>query len=124
MLWLALTLTAAVCESGRDILSKRGLRDNDPYLVAWLLNVFALPLLLALLAHDGLPGLNAKFWWALAGKNLARDHHLLHFAGAFVDAQGTHFAVERFHRTTAHEAGGAVQLQSLIDDLLGGLGGE
>lgn len=65
MAWFGLSLLTALCESLKDVFSKKGLRDADEYVMAWALRFFALPFLLPLLFFVEIPDLGNKFWPAL-----------------------------------------------------------
>ena len=65
MAWFGLSLLTALCESLKDVFSKKGLRDVDEYVMAWSLRFFALPFLLPILFFVKIPDLGNKFWPAL-----------------------------------------------------------
>ncbi|MDN5874971.1 MAG: hypothetical protein L0H29_11395, partial [Sinobacteraceae bacterium] len=53
-----------------------------------------------------------------------RDDRPLHLRGALVDPRRPDIPVEVLERMPALQCAGAVQLHRLVDDPLGGLGGE
>src|SRR5438105_10846779 len=57
-------------------------------------------------------------------QELAGDDQLLDLAGALVDAEGAHLAVQALDGGAAHDALAAVDLHRPVHDALGGLGGE
>ena len=65
MIWIALALLTAFCESFKDVFSKKGLADIDEYVIAWALRFFALPFLLPILFFIKIPPLGSEFWLAL-----------------------------------------------------------
>src|SRR3546814_20819038 len=50
----------------------------------------------------------------------ARDHHLLHFGRALIDAQRTNFAIEALHRLALDHTQPAEHLDGLADDAMRG----
>src|SRR5687768_8429760 len=60
----------------------------------------------------------------LPAQELARNDELLDLAGALVDAQGPHLAVELLDLDAAHHPEAAVELHRGVDDAEGRLGGE
>jgi uncharacterized membrane protein len=65
MSWLIFAALTALCESLKDVFSKRGLKQADEYMIAFALRFFALPFLLPILLFIDIPALNWKFWTAL-----------------------------------------------------------
>ncbi|MDZ7360790.1 MAG: DMT family transporter [candidate division KSB1 bacterium] len=65
MTWVVLSLLKALCESLKDVFSKKGLADIDEYVIAWSLRFFALPFLLPMLLFVKIPALGDQFWPAL-----------------------------------------------------------
>jgi uncharacterized membrane protein len=65
MTWVVLSLLTALCESLKDVFSKKGLANIDEYVIAWSLRFFALPFLLSILFFVKLPALTKDFWLAL-----------------------------------------------------------
>jgi uncharacterized membrane protein len=65
MLWVVFSSLTALCESLKDVFSKKGLADIDEYVIAWSLRFFALPFLLPILFFVKLPALTKDFWLAL-----------------------------------------------------------
>jgi len=65
MLWIVYVLLTALCESLKDVFSKKGLADIDEYVIAWSLRFFALPFLLPILFFIKIPNLTKAFWFAL-----------------------------------------------------------
>ncbi|MCI0698202.1 DMT family transporter [candidate division KSB1 bacterium] len=65
MTWFVLSLLTALCESLKDVFSKRGLEDIDEYVIAWSLRFFAVLFLLPILFFVKLPTLTKDFWLAL-----------------------------------------------------------
>jgi uncharacterized membrane protein len=65
MTWIVFALSTAVCESLKDVFSKKGLANIDEYVIAWSLRFFALPFLLPILFFVKLPALAKDFWLAL-----------------------------------------------------------
>jgi uncharacterized membrane protein len=65
MAWIALSLLTALCESLKDVFSKKGLANVDEYVIAWSLRFFALPFLLTMLFFVKTPTLTKDFWLAL-----------------------------------------------------------
>ncbi len=65
MTWVVLSLLTALCESLKDVFSKKGLADIDEYVIAWSLRFFAVPFLLPILFFVKLPALTKDFWLAL-----------------------------------------------------------
>jgi uncharacterized membrane protein len=65
MTWIALSILTALCESFKDVFSKRGLENIDEYMIAWSLRFFALPFLLPILFFIKIPSLTRDFWLAL-----------------------------------------------------------
>ena len=70
MLWLMLAFGAALFESLKDLFSKKGLQQIDPYIVAWAMPLYAMPFLLATLPFIDVPTIEPRFWPALAGSGL------------------------------------------------------
>lgn len=66
MNWLIFSILAAFCESMRDVLSKKNLRNLDEYFIAWALQFFGLLFLLPGLFFIEIPPLKKEFWGALA----------------------------------------------------------
>jgi len=62
MIWLVLALVAAVCVGISDIIAKRILKKEDPYLVALGKLIFAAPFLLVMLFFIEVPVLGPLFW--------------------------------------------------------------
>src|ERR1043165_404109 len=60
---------------------------------------------------------------ALAAEQVARDHHAVHFGGAFADALDAHLAVPAFERHLARHPEPAEHLDAAVDHLAGDLGG-
>src|SRR5262245_61874510 len=56
--------------------------------------------------------------------HVARDHELLDLAGAFVDAEQPHVAIEPLDAVVGHVTGAAVDLHRAIGDTPAHLGGE
>jgi uncharacterized membrane protein len=65
MTWVILSLLTALCESLKDVFSKKGLADIDEYVIAWSLRFFALPFLLPILFFVKTPTITKGFWLAL-----------------------------------------------------------
>ncbi len=65
MTWIVFALLTAVCESLKDVFSKKGLANIDEYVIAWSLRFFALPFLLPVLFFVKTPTLTKDFWLAL-----------------------------------------------------------
>lgn len=65
MTWLVLSLLTALCESLKDVFSKKGLANIDEYVIAWSLRFFAVPFLLPILFFIKIPNLTKEFWFAL-----------------------------------------------------------
>jgi uncharacterized membrane protein len=71
MTWLYFSLAAATFESLRDVFSKivtnKGDRPLDEYLVAWGLRAFTLIIYIPwlLLSPEPIPNIGKDFWWAL-----------------------------------------------------------
>lgn len=65
MIWIAFALLTALCESLKDVFSKKGLADIDEYVIAWSLRFFALPFLLPILFFIKIPPLGNGFLIAL-----------------------------------------------------------
>ena len=66
MIWIVFALLTALCESFKDVFSKKGLADIDEYVIAWALRFFALPFLLPILFFIKIPPLGQGFWIALS----------------------------------------------------------
>ncbi len=66
MTWIAFALLTALCESLKDVFSKKGLANIDEYVIAWALRFFALPFLLPILFFIKIPPLGQEFWIALS----------------------------------------------------------
>jgi len=65
MTWFVLSLLTALCESLKDVFSKKGLKITDEYVISWSLRFFALFFLLPILFFIDIPLLGEKFWIAL-----------------------------------------------------------
>ncbi|MGH7450308.1 MAG: EamA family transporter [bacterium] len=65
MIWIVFSLLTALCESLKDVFSKKGLANIDEYVIAWSLRFFALPFLMPILFFVKLPALTKNFWLAL-----------------------------------------------------------
>jgi drug/metabolite transporter (DMT)-like permease len=65
MPWFLLAAITAACETGRDLLGKRGVRSIDPLVVAFLVNAGGAVALAPLAAMAGMPGIGPPFWGAL-----------------------------------------------------------
>lgn len=65
MTWIVLSFLTALCESLKDVFSKKGLTNVDEYVIAWSLRFFALPFLLPMLLFVRIPALGNQFWPAL-----------------------------------------------------------
>ncbi|NEO12247.1 MULTISPECIES: EamA family transporter [unclassified Moorena] len=65
MLWLIFASLTALFASGKDLTSKRGLKNVDAYIVSWALFFFYLPVLLPLLFVIEIPELGRYFGLAL-----------------------------------------------------------
>ncbi len=65
MLWILFACLTALFESLKDLVSKQRLQATDPYLVAWSLAFFSLPLLWPLVLWLGIPPLGPQFGLAL-----------------------------------------------------------
>lgn len=65
MLWLILSLFAALSQSTRDLLSKRCLQNLDEYAVTFSRSIFSSFCLLPLLFLIELPRLDMTFWFAV-----------------------------------------------------------
>lgn len=65
MTWVVLSLATALCESLKDVFSKRGLENIDEYVIAWALQFFALPFLLPILFFVKIPDVGNEFWPSL-----------------------------------------------------------
>jgi uncharacterized membrane protein len=63
--WIIFAGLAALFDSLKDLLSKQSLQTINPYLVAWSLVLYALPLLWPLVLITGIPPLGPRFWEAL-----------------------------------------------------------
>lgn len=67
LIGVGLSLLVAISKSASAIVSKRNLNtDIDPYVNAWALRTFALPLIFIALALDGIPSIEPEFYKALA----------------------------------------------------------
>lgn len=64
-MWLLFGLGTAFFEAVKDVLSKRAMRELDPYSVAFAMPLFALPVLLLYAARATWPPLDATFYIAL-----------------------------------------------------------
>lgn len=65
MEWIFFAVLTAIFDSLKNLVSKKGLRYADEYLVAWASRFFALPLLLPLLFVIQRPTLGDRFWLVL-----------------------------------------------------------
>lgn len=66
MLWLVLALSAALCESLKNLFAKKGIERVHPLVAAWGASAFALPFLLLMLWMQGaMPKIGNRFWLAL-----------------------------------------------------------
>jgi drug/metabolite transporter (DMT)-like permease len=65
MLWVPFSFLTAIFESAKDIVSKKNLANHDPYLIAWALRVYSLPILVPLVFLFPLPNIDNSFWYAL-----------------------------------------------------------
>jgi len=65
MIWIAFAFLTALCESLKDVFSKKGLANIDEYVIAWSLRFFAVPFLLPILFFIKIPNLTKAFWLAL-----------------------------------------------------------
>ena len=65
MIWLVFAILTAFFESLKDVSSKQSLRNLDVYIVAWVVNVFAVIFLIPLLLIAGIPRIDTQFWIAL-----------------------------------------------------------
>ncbi|NEQ87769.1 MAG: EamA family transporter, partial [Moorea sp. SIO2I5] len=65
MLWLIFASLTALCASGKDLTSKRGLKNVDGYIISWAVFFFSLPVLLPLLFVIEIPELGRDFGLAL-----------------------------------------------------------
>jgi uncharacterized membrane protein len=65
MTWFVLSFLTALCESLKDVFSKKGLANVDEFVIAWALRFFALPFLLPMLFFVKIPALGKQFWPAL-----------------------------------------------------------
>ncbi len=65
MTWILLSFLTALCESLKDVFSKKGLTNVDEYVIAWSLRFFALPFLLPMLFFVRIPAWGNQFWPAL-----------------------------------------------------------
>lgn len=67
MLWLILSLFAALFESLKDVFSKKSLKlgNADEYAVSFSLSFFSVLVLLIILAFTGIPSLGKQFWAVL-----------------------------------------------------------
>jgi uncharacterized membrane protein len=65
MLWFVFSFITAFCESFKDIISKKSLKNLNEYVLAASYWVFQFPIMLGLLIVAGLPLLGPHFWWAL-----------------------------------------------------------
>jgi drug/metabolite transporter (DMT)-like permease len=71
MLWVPFSFFTAIFESAKDVVSKKNLTNHDPYLIAWALRVYSLPILVPLVFLSPLPSIDKSFWYALlAGGSL------------------------------------------------------
>jgi drug/metabolite transporter (DMT)-like permease len=62
MLWFSLALTAALCQSGNDVISKRFFSDLTAYEMGLIRLLFALPYLLVGIIFIPWPPLDKTFW--------------------------------------------------------------
>lgn len=65
MLWVLLAFLAAFFRSLIDVFSKKGLKEMDEYLIAWVWRAFPVLFLLPVVAYTGIPALGKKFWIAI-----------------------------------------------------------
>ena len=66
MSWLGLALVAALCESLKDLFSKRGLRHIQPHIAALAASASAFPILVLFFAlNQRIPSIGEQFWIAL-----------------------------------------------------------
>ncbi|MBU0597449.1 DMT family transporter [Patescibacteria group bacterium] len=65
MIWFLFSIVTALAVAAQDVVSKRGLRHTNEYLIAWASRFFALILLLPLLLIDGIPQIGDQFVLAL-----------------------------------------------------------
>lgn len=65
MLWLLLSLLAAIASAGISIFSKISLKDIDEYMTSWLFRVVTTLLMVPLVIVSGMPSLSKQFWHAL-----------------------------------------------------------
>jgi len=65
MLWCLLSLGSALFLSTTDALSKKALKEDDEYIVAWVRMGYALPFLLLFLPFVTFPHLDKTFWIAI-----------------------------------------------------------
>lgn len=76
MIWVVFAFMTALCESTKDVFSKRGLRIADEYVLTLAWALFTLLFQLPLLAFIKIPALDLRFWLflMLAGSlNLAAN---------------------------------------------------
>ncbi len=65
MLWFIFASLTALFASGKDLTSKRGLKNVDSYIISWAVLFFSLPVLLPLLFVIEIPELGQNFGLAL-----------------------------------------------------------
>ncbi|NEO40171.1 MAG: EamA family transporter [Moorea sp. SIOASIH] len=65
MLWLIFASLTALFASGKDLTSKRGLKNVDGYIVSWAVLFFSLPVLLPLIFVIEIPEIGQDFGLAL-----------------------------------------------------------
>lgn len=66
MIGLALAGMTAVVKAIQTVLIKRNVDVSDSYVTGWSSRVFALPVLVALVAYQGVPSLDPVFWPLIA----------------------------------------------------------
>lgn len=66
MTWFPLAAVAALCYALQGAWSKRLTETVSRQAATWAIFAFSFPLLLLYLAVDGLPAVEARFWWVLA----------------------------------------------------------
>ncbi|OGZ58511.1 MAG: hypothetical protein A3F94_02790 [Candidatus Spechtbacteria bacterium RIFCSPLOWO2_12_FULL_38_22] len=66
MYWILLSLGAGLFNSATGVFKKRGgLKQLDPYTIAWSVAFFSLFILVPATIIKGIPQISASFWWAL-----------------------------------------------------------
>jgi len=65
MNWVIYSFLTALFESLKDVVGKKSVQKCSPYIAAWGIRIYALPLILPLLFFFPLNSLGDRFWWAL-----------------------------------------------------------